>query len=240
MHVTIQINWLLLVSNFLWILGIAIIIALLGLMQFLKASNGIKCIDTLKKPLLRIGILFSFGMIISGLLLNYFKIPSDKFIAAKIEKQIANPMEWRKFEGLIHFFPNELKMDRHNKGHLMNNEGMKDDTLILFWDGYIQTPFIRFKTGKYCVEFMAKGSRARNEFSKIKIEFETPDDNNYLMTRKGIYIELNSKMKTYSMNFKTETDTIGRIRITYFNDLHIPEAKEGRDVWMKNLVIKRL
>jgi hypothetical protein len=114
---------------------------------------------------------------------------------------------------------------------------MKDNTMVLFWDGFIHTPFIRFKKGDYKLEFEAKGSRAKDECAKIKVEFAVPDENNYLITRTVKYIELTGVMKRYRIDFKTGTDTPGKIRITYFNDLYVPEVKEGRDVWLKNLTI---
>jgi hypothetical protein len=45
-------------------------------------------------------------------------------------------------------------------------------------------------------------------------------------------------MEIYHMDFRTLTNTIGRIRITYFNDIYIPGTGEGRDVWIKNPEIK--
>jgi hypothetical protein len=114
---------------------------------------------------------------------------------------------------------------------------MKDNTMALLWDGYIQTPFIEFKKGDYVMEFQAKGSGAKEEFSKLKIEFEIPDKNNYLCTTASIYIELTGKMETYPMDFQTTANTMGRIRITYFNDIYIPETGEGRDVWIREIMI---
>ena len=127
-------------------------------------------------------------------------------------------------------------MDAHNKNHILNNEKMKNNTMVLFWDGYIRTPFLHFKKGNYMIEFQAKGSKAEEEYSRIKVEFETPDKNNYLVTKAEHYFELTDKMEPYRMSIQTPADTIGRIRITYFNDLYLPETKEGRDVWIRNLM----
>ena len=74
MNETIRINWLLLVSPFLWTLGSAVIVALLGHMQFLNASAGIKCRDFIKKPLFKKGGLIAICLIASGFLLNFAKI----------------------------------------------------------------------------------------------------------------------------------------------------------------------
>jgi hypothetical protein len=234
---TIQINWLLLVAPFLWILGIAVLVALAGVMHFSRVSTALKYRDFIKKPFPRIGFLVGAGLIVSGFLLNYPKIPSHQLIVVKIDKQKLPPSRSISTEAPILFSPKKLKMNPKNKSHILNNEKMKNNTMILLWDGYIQTPFIEFKKGNYVIEFQAKGSRAEEEFSKVKIEFEIPGKNNYLCTTAGTYIELTGKMETYRMDFQTTANTIGRIRITYFNDIYIPETGEGRDVWIKEVKI---
>ena len=238
MNEIIQINWLLLTGPFLWILGIAVTLALLGYMEFLTSYGQIKRSEFFKKPVFKNGMLISIGLIITGLILYLLKLPSQKLIAVKIEKpKTFTVTQLPAIEGSRQFSPNELEIDPHNKSHVLNNEKMKDNTMVLFWDGYIHTPFVRFKKGDYKLEFEAKGTRAKEEYAKIKVEFDVPDKNNYLITRTVKYIELTGRMKPYRIDFKTETDTIGKIRITYFNDLHVPEEKEGRDVWLKNLTI---
>ena len=236
MNETIHINWLLLVSPFLWTLGCAVIVALLGHMQFLNASTGIKCRDFIKKPLFKKGVLISICLIVSGLLLNFAKIPSDKLIAVKLNPQNRGPLKILS-AGPLYLSPQELEMDAHNKSHILNNEKMKNSTMVLFWDGYIRTPFLRLKRGSYTITFQAKGSKADEEYSRIKIEFEIPDKNDYLVTEAEHYFQLTDKMETYRINIQTPADTLGRIRITYFNDLYLPKTKEGRDVWIRNLVI---
>jgi hypothetical protein len=221
----------------LWILGLAVFVALLGAVHFSRVSTALKYRDFRKNPFTRIGCLVGAGLIVSGFLLNYAKIPSHQLIVVKIDKQKLPPSRSISTEAPILFSPKELKMNPQNKSHILNNEKMKDNTMALLWDGYIQTPFIEFKKGDYTIEFQAKGSRAEGEFSKIKIEFEIPGKNNYLCTTASTYIELTGKMETYRMDFQTTANTIGRIRFTYFNDIYIPETGKGRDVWIKEVKI---
>jgi hypothetical protein len=235
---TIHINWLVLVAPFLWILGVAVFVALAVAMHFSRVPTKLKYRDFIKKPFPRLGFLVGAGLIISGFLINYAKIPSHQLIVVKIDKQKSPPLRSISTEAPILFLPKELKMNTQNKKHILNNEKMKDNTMALLWDGYIQTPFIEFKKGDYTIEFQAKGSRAKEEFSKVKIEFEIPGKNNYLCTTASTYIELTGKVETYRMEFQTAVKTIGRIRITYFNDIFIPETGEGRDVWIKDPNIK--
>ena len=144
---TIHINWLLLAAPFLWILGMAVFVALAGLMHFPRVSTALKYRDFIKKPFTRIGCLVGAGLIISGFLLNYAKIPSLQLIVVKIDKQKLPPLRSISFEAPILFSPKQLKMNLQNKNHILNNEKMKDNTMALLWDGYIQTPFIEFKKG---------------------------------------------------------------------------------------------
>ncbi len=234
---TIQINWLLLLAPFLWILGIAVFVALAGMMHFSRVSTALKYREFIKKPFTRIGCLIGAGLIIGGFLLNFAKIPSRQLIVVKIDKQKLPRLRRMPTEASILFSPKELKMNPQNKSHILNNEKMKDNTMALLWDGFIQTPFIEFKKGDYVIEFQARGSRAEEEFSRLKIEFEIPGKNNYMCTTTNTYIELTGKMETYRMYFRTAADTIGRIRITYFNDIYIPGTGEGRDVWLREIMI---
>jgi hypothetical protein len=235
---TIQINWLLLIAPFLWLLGIAVTIALVAIMEFLKNSKRMTRSEFLKKPLFKTGVIVSVGLIAGGLTLGLFKIPSDKLIAVKIGRGAGTP-GIVKMADRLSFSPGELQMDSHNKSHRMNNDGMIDNTMVLFWDGYIQTPFIQFKKGHYRVEFRARGSRAKEAFSKIKVEFEVPGEDNYLETQTVKYIQLSNRMAVYAMGFQSKTGTPARIRVTYFNDLYIPETRKGRDVWLKDIEIVR-
>ena len=240
MFETIQINWLLLSAPFLWILGLAVVLALLGLMEFLKASKGIERGDFFKKPLFKIGIAVSIGLIFSGFILGLFRIPSDHLIAVKVkERERGSRFKCVKMEERLSFSPGELKMNGQNKSHPLNNEGMKDNTMVLFWDGFIRTPFIQFRPGDYRIEFRARGSKAEEEYSKIKVEFEVPDEKGYLVTQEVKYIELSGGMKDYGMDFQVKTGTIGRIRVVYFNDLYVPEVKRGRDVWIRDVKVRK-
>jgi len=234
---TIYINWLLLAAPFLWMLGLAVFVALAGLMYFSRVAAALKYRDFIKKSLTRIGCLVGAGLIIGGFLLNYAKIPSRQLIVVKIDKQKLPPLKSISVETPILFSPKQLIMNLQNKNHILNNEKMKDNTMVLLWDGFIQTPFIEFKRGDYVLEFQARGSGAKGEFSKLKIEFEIPDKNNYLCTTVGTYIELTGEMKTFRMDFQAAANTMGRIRITYFNDIYIPETKAGRDVWIREVKI---
>jgi len=238
MNETIRINILLLASPFLIAIGIAISISLLSLMEFYRKTQKISRKDFTKTKLFVTGIRTGLIFILLGYLLFLFKIPSDKLIVPKLNRlTLENLKPWPTNETKIQFLPNDLIIDPHNKSHVMNNKEMKENTISLFWDGFIQTPYLVFQKGFYSFNFTAKGSNAEHEFSKIKVEFESQDKKNYLVTESTRYFELSGEMKTYSFLFSTNKTTTGRIRITYFNDLYLPETKQGRDTWVKDILM---
>lgn len=234
---TIRINWLLLAAPLLWSLGIALFLALIGLMEFSKTTRNVNRKEFLKSTFCKTTAGVGIALVVGGLLLNFAQIPSHRFIAVKLEKPTSSSLITVSPGTPLAFSPNELKMDPKNRGHYLNNQGMKNNTMALFWDGFIRTPFLQFDKGNYRVQFQARGTEAENEYARIKIEFEIPGEKNYLVTKKIAYFELTDKMHMYEMDFQTETSVIGRIRITYFNDIYIPETKKGRDVWLKDIIL---
>jgi hypothetical protein len=234
---TIQINWMLLLGPLCWVLGIAVAVGLAASMEYRRATRGTARQEYIKTKTAKTGLAASVVLVLTGLLLYQFKLPVQQLIAVRVqpnENFHAKPMPDESFA----FLPADLKMDGHNKSHILNNEKMTDSTMVLLWDGYIQTPYVQFKEGDYRIEFQARGTRARDEFSRLKVVFETPDNNRYLVTRAKKYIELSGKMVRYWMTFRVKTGTIGRVRISYFNDLYLPETKQGRDVWIRQLTIR--
>jgi hypothetical protein len=221
---TVYINWLLLLAHFLWMLGAAVIVALVS----------VKVFQGLKKSMAKVGVWLGVGLVLIGLVLLLFKIPSPDLVVVKLECSSAQPAN---MEDTQVFLPQGLKMDPANKSHPINGKEMKDNTMVLLWDGYIRTPFFRFAEGGYAVGFNARGTRAKGAFAKIKVEFESPDENGYLVVRKRLYIELSGKMKPYRMAFNIVKETVGRVQITYFNDVHIEGTYKGRDVFIKDVAI---
>ncbi len=236
---TTHINWFLLISLFCWMSGIAVFIALFGYMQYLKVRKELNLRDFLKSRLFKTGTGTGIALIILGIVLIFFKLPSPKLITSRIDFFKNDFLACPLMNNFVSFPPSQLKMDPHNKSHVFNNEKIKDNTMVLFWDGNIQTPFIRFNKGSYRLTFEAKGSKAEDEYSKLKIEFETPDKNRYLVSDFHRYVELYKRMKRYYLYFDIDAETIGRIRNTYYNDLYVPEKRKGRDVWIRNVTITR-
>lgn len=240
---TVKINWMLLLALFLWAVGVALVVVLVGLMEYRETSAGLSRREFWKQRLVMRTLLIITVLGVSGLVFMFLKLPSGNLIAVKVKKLAQERLV--KIEAGVGFLPGNLHMDSHNKSHILNNEKMKDNTMVMFWDGYMRTPFFCFPAGDFTFEFTARGSYAGEEFAKLKIELEVPDKNNYLVVHTVKYIELNDQFMRYSMNFQIDPGAVegcgmvGRVRVTYFNDLYLPEVKAGRDVWIKEVSIKK-
>lgn len=217
---TVSINWLLMLSHFLWIFGVAVVIAMAALRR-------------LSKPSLWLG----GGLIAAGILLTFFILPSGRLIVEKVEHADAGS-QLPSIENLRFVPPSELKLDPLNAAHSINKKKMQNNTLVLFWDGFIKSPYFRFPAGKYKWQFNARGTKVKDTFSKLKVEFESPDSQGYLLTGAHKYLELSGKMKNYDLIFSLSKDTIGRVRITFYNDLHLEGTLKGRDVFIKDVSIQ--
>jgi hypothetical protein len=240
---TVYINWLLPASHFLWILGAAILLTMLAiaLFQYTPATILKEWRQLISKPSVKIFQVIAFGLILAGLLVNLFKIPSPNLVVVKINPKASDIQLLPEISIDPHLFsPNDLKMDPMNKSHPINGKDRKDDLLTLFWDGHVSTSFQRFTKGNYIIRFQARGTEANREFAKIKIEFESPDTHKIMVTRNRLYIDLTSDMQNYEFSFTCPADNIGRIRITYFNDFQVAGTHKGRDVWIKEISLQKI
>lgn len=241
MNETVYINWLLLISHFLWILGAAVMLASISIAIFVthRQSSGKAGTfkEYIKNPTFQWAVWCSALLLLLGVVLFQFKLPSQNLVAVKVTP-IANGKALMVMDDIpISLAPGALNIDTQNKSHPLNNKKMKNDTISLFWDGFVSTPFMHYTKGVYRFDFNARGTKADNEFAKIKVEFEASDRFNYLKTRKKVYITLNNNMNRYSVSFPITQNTIGRVRITYFNDVQMADSLKGRDVWLQGISI---
>ncbi len=238
---TIHINWLLLFSHLLWIMGLAIFLALVGLLFYLfpARTDRQKRVAFIKLPVVKMAWIIGFVFVLASPILYSFKLASPDLVVVQVK-----PRHPGATFPMLHtsqtFTTRELRFDPQNGKHLLNKKNMETGPMFLFWDGYIHTPFLKFAPGNYMVTFQAAGTWSQDSFAKIKVEFQCPDANNYLVTKKRIYIELTEKPKIYRIPFNTKADTIGRVSITFFNDVFLADIRQGRDVWVDEISIHSL
>ncbi len=218
----VKINWVLMAAHACWILGGAMIAAVLSIMEFNRSS---------RKPIKLLWV--SAGLIVLGVLLINFKIPTSKLLVSRVSN--LNEAGLVSCEDSIAFPVKELQLDGLNGRHKRNTRDIIDNTLALFYDGFIRTPLVKFKPGDYMVEFKARGTRALDEYAAVKVEFECLEGH-YLIVKQTKFIVLNPVMKKREMRFRVEESSVGRIKISFVNDDLVP-GKEDRNAWIKNISI---
>lgn len=228
------INWWLLLSNFIWILGAAIIIAAFSYIEFLIWKQKIKTIKFFTRRSFKKYLFLSLVLPVVGLILssfNFSKNPSpSKFIF--IDYNICDLGEIEKYYigESLNISVYEMIMSR--KYPVRNNK------ISMPWNGYIGTPFIKFASGHYAVEFEAYGSEAHHEFSKIYVFFLVMKNKKLVLNKIMKTIELKEKKK-YRLKFEVDENKIGKIRIQFFND-DGDEKGGDRNVWIGALKIIKI
>lgn len=213
-------------AHTLWIFGAAIILALLTIMQFSRSPR--------KAPIKIFGV--SVGLIILGLLMLHFKMPTTKLLVSKLsglnESGLVTCID------TVSFPVSAIKMDELNGRHERNTTDILDDTLALFYDGFIVTPLLKFKPGTYMVEFKARGTKALDEYAIVKIEFEKLVGQ-YLIVKAHKFIVSSKVMSRHGMEFRVEDDSIGRIKVSFVNDDLETGGKKDRNVWIKDIAVSK-
>jgi hypothetical protein len=229
------IDWWLLFSNFVWILGIAITIATFSYHEFLTMQQKVKKLEIFRKSSFKKSIFLGLILIGVGLFLTSLN-SSNNFSSAKfrfIDYNIYKPEEIEKFDDGEALIISTHKMEM-NKNYLISK-----NKISMWWNGYIGTPFMKFVSGQYAIEFEAYGSEALNEYSKILISFLVLKNKNLILKKLLKEIELTEIKRKYFLKFETEKNQIGRIRIQFFNDGG-DEKGGDRNVWIEGLKIRKL
>jgi len=237
----IKINWLAVVSGLLWVTGLSLAVAGLCRMKFLflKLKKSLIPKDSCKNFFSKRLFLISAVLVVTGGLLTLFKMPSSHLLVTKLLNVDETKCIHMDMEKELAFSVKDLKLDPLNRAHKRNRTDIRDNTAVLFYSGYIKTPVIKFEAGDYVTVFYARGSKAWEEFSILKIEFETLAPNQYLIPKKSKYISLTNKMKPWSLGFKVETPVIGRVTLLFVNDDLEPGLKKDRNAWIKDIQIKK-
>jgi hypothetical protein len=241
MNELVKINWLAVVSGLLWITGLSLAVAGLCRMKFLflKLKKSLIPGDSGKNFFSKKLFIMSAVLVVTGGLLTLFKMPSSHLLVTKLLNVDETKCIHMDTEKELAFSVKDLKLDPLNRAHKRNRTDIRDNTAVLFYSGYIKTPVIKFGPGDYVIVFDARGSKAWEVFSILKIEFETLGPGDYLTTRASKYIQLTGKMKPWSLAFKVETPVIGRVTLSFVNDDLEPGLKKDRNAWIKDIKIKK-
>ena len=209
-----------LASFFLWVTGFAVLLAALVLMEKRKIKKA---------------IITSIVLIVAGGVSYLFKMPSDKLLVSRVS--VVDRDKCLPVDGGLSFAVRDLGLDALNRGHRRNTTGIRDNTAALFYGGYIKTPFITFPEGDYAVVFHARGTRAKEEYAILKVEFDQLDNADYLVTEESRYIPLNKSMRRWLTPFRVNRPGIGRVKISFVNDDLEPGSKRDRNAWIKDVKV---
>jgi hypothetical protein len=224
----VKINWVLMAGHACWVLGAAAILTLLTVMEFSRSNR--------KVPVKMFGVsAVSVGLIVLGVLLLNFKIPTSKLLVSRVTG--LNEAALESCDTSVTFPVSDIKMDELNGRHERNTTAILDNTLALFYDGFLYTPLLKFKAGEYVVEFKARGTKALDEYAAVKVEFEQLEGQ-YLIVKTRRFIVLTSSMEKRDMKFSVTGPGIGRIKISFVNDDLEAGGKKDRNVWIKDIGVK--
>lgn len=143
----LKIPWGEVLSNFVWILGMAIILAgfsyneLLVYLQKAKITELVKR-TSFKKPLFLGLILITVGVGTSSLL-HIFSEPQETIILKDRVKFPPSSLEGRKI--------------------------IEDDLIKMPWGGVIKSKTLQFEKSKYKIQIISKGSEALGETAQLKV-----------------------------------------------------------------------
>ncbi len=238
----VVVDWRLISANFLWILGAAIILITLSYHEFLASQKKIKFWNILMASSFKKYSILGLTLIALGLFFSpissggqtsskFFFIDYNVFDSEKIK-----PVE---FSESINFTNNEMEMNTKNPAGDNLQYPIENGLIVMPWNGYVGTPFIKLHKGNYIIEFEARGSRADNEFAKIFVFLVALKKRMLAMQKLFETKELSETMKTYSLKFEVEKETVGKIRIQFFNDGGDERAGD-RNVWISGMKIHRI
>jgi len=147
MNETLDIPWGMVFSNFIWILGVAIILADFSYHEFLAHLKKIKRTEvfrrkSFKKPFFLGLILITVG-ICSSFILHIFPSKPEAIILKDMVKFPPSSFEGRK--------------------------KIKGDTIFMLSNGIIKSKRIHIEKSKYEIRIISRGSEALGETSRLKV-----------------------------------------------------------------------
>ncbi|MEM3036360.1 MAG: glycosyltransferase family 39 protein [Thermoplasmata archaeon] len=107
-----------------------------------------------------------------------------------------------------------------------------DQVLSTYWNVNLKSPPIKLKEGKYALLLKAKGSKADNEFTRLRIY----SDN---MKFDKEYFYLNNQFDYYDTEFEIDKEREISFNISFDNDIRLND-KEDRNLWLKKIMIVKV
>ena len=163
------------ISNLLWILGIAIILADISIHEYIAHISRIKIKRVFKYTSFKKPFLGAVVFILSGICASIFIHYSEKVNAISIDDTIK-------------FAPTDFE----------GNKVIRDDIIIMIGNGAIETKKIQFEKSEYEIKIISRGSKALGETAQLRVYVGiSPIDDFFTST------EYKEKIIIYKSNKKT-------------------------------------
>jgi len=114
----------------------------------------------------------------------------------------------------------------------------KGNILGMYWSGSVTTPIYSLKKNTYDLIINAKGTKAFDEYAKLKIEvFNSKKDKNTLIIEK--IVNTKQDFTDFIIPFDIKYDDNVSFVVSFINDKGRKEPKEDRNVYLKSIIIKK-
>ena len=128
-----------------------------------------------------------------------------------------------------------VNVDFHD---LNKSKPYKGNPLVMCLSGYVQTPVYTLKSDRYKPIVNAKGSKAFDEFAKLKIQaFSVINKKSIQLAEKTV--ETTSSYADYSLPLNITEDTNISIKVSFINDKGRKKPIEDRNAYLKSIILKK-
>lgn len=206
----LKIPWGTILLNFVWVMGVAIILAVFSYSEFLAHIQKAKRKELYKRNFFK--KLFSVGLILIVV-----------GISASFLLQISSA------KTKVVFFKNMVKIAPSSLEGLKIIEG---DSIVIPWNAELMSKKIQFEKAKYEIRITSKGSEAGGETARLKI-FIGLDD---LIADYFTSAEYKEKI----IEFQSEKKQRRKIKIEFVNDYNDPVTNADRNAWIESIVIIKI
>jgi hypothetical protein len=114
----------------------------------------------------------------------------------------------------------------------------KGNPLRMVWNGTVTTPAYMLKQGEYSVVISARGTKAFDEYAKLKVRVFTIDSGKQMLLAEKI-IETKHDYADYTLPFNVNENSNFSVELSFINDRGRAKPKEDRNAYLKPIIIKK-
>jgi len=236
------VDWWFIFNNSLWILGAAIVLITFSYHEYLVSRKKVKFLDILKTLSFKKYSILGLTLVVAGLSLSEINLGRKgllKYIFVDYNVYDLRKIKALEFYQSKSFQNNELEMNIRNSTEDKFEYPIEKGLVVMAWNGYVGTPFLKLQKGNYIFEFEARGSKADNEYAKTLVFFVVLKRRMLTVQKLIEPQELSEEMRMYSFKFEVKKEEVGKIRIQFIND-RVDDKGRDRNVWIRGVKISRV